>query len=58
MYQGLLDPAILARKTAEEKALRDKLPPAEDAAWEAVARAEKTFADFERKYYLFERGDA
>ena len=63
-YQGLLDPAIMARKAADEKSLRDKV--AADAskqkaygdAWERIAAAEKSFAEFERDYYLKERGDA
>jgi hypothetical protein len=63
-YQGLLDPAIIARKEAEEKSLRDKLAagPAEQKAygdaWDRIAAAEQTFKEFERDYYLKERGDA
>jgi hypothetical protein len=63
-YQGLLDPAILARKGAEEKSLRDKIaadPAKEKAygeAWRRIAAAEKTLREFERAYYLQERGDA
>lgn len=65
-YQGLLDPAIIRRKTEEEqsflvavklksdeakhKALRDAL--------ERIEEAEKTLAGFEREYDLLERGDA
>jgi len=63
-YQGLLDPAILARKADDEKALRDKV--AADAAlkakvgdaWEQVAKAQDGLRDFEKLYYLLERGDA
>jgi hypothetical protein len=63
-YQGLLDPAILATKTADEKGLRAKVgaDPAKQKAygdaWERIAAAEKKFAEFERDYYLQERGDA
>jgi hypothetical protein len=62
--QGLLDPAILARKGKEERAFRKKvaadadLEKAAGAAWEQMAAAQKTFATFERRYYLLERGDA
>lgn len=64
MFQGLLDPAILARKAAEEKNLRDKVAsdPALKAkvgdAWEQVAKSQKNLEDFEKLYYLLERGDA
>jgi Peptidase S46 len=63
-YQGLLNPDVLARKAADEKSLRQQV--AADAAkqktygdaWERIAAAEKTLAEFERPYYLKERGDA
>ena len=63
-YQGLLDPAVMASKAADEKSLREKV--AADAtkqqaygdAWERIAAAEKALAEFERDYYLKERGDA
>ena len=63
-YQGLLDPAILARKAAEEKSLRDKVaadPSKEKTygdAWSRITAAETTLTEFERDYYLKERGDA
>lgn len=63
-YQGLLDPAILARKMEEENQLRNQIvqdPEKKkkyESAWEQVAQAEKKFASFEREYYLIERGDA
>ena len=64
-YQGLLDPAIIRRKTDEERALLAAVQRKGDASAkalrEALARieeAEKTFAAFEREYYLLERGDA
>lgn len=64
MYQGLLDPAILARKAAEEKNLRDRV--AGDAAlktkvgdaWDQVAKAQQKLREIEKLYYLLERGDA
>ncbi len=66
MYQGLLDPAILKRKETEEKdrvnAMIQELTPNEYIDYKRailkVADAQKTLADFERNYYLFERGDS
>jgi hypothetical protein len=63
-YQGLLDPAILARKAREEGALRKKAagdPERKKSGgdpWERIAVAQKAFAGFARSYYLLERGDA
>jgi hypothetical protein len=63
-YHGLLDPAIVARKEAEESELRARVaadPERQKAyggAWESIARAEKVLADFEHEYTLLERGDA
>jgi hypothetical protein len=64
-YQGLLDPAILARKAGSEdeliaKAQSNSAVSVEKlkAAFERVAQAEKSLEGFERDYYLFERGDA
>ncbi|HEY7313614.1 MAG TPA: S46 family peptidase [Gemmataceae bacterium] len=65
-YQGLLDPAILRRKTDEELSLLSAVKLKGDAAkhkafQDALARieeAEKTLVSFEREYYLLERGDA
>lgn len=54
-YQGLLDPAILARKTEDEKALRDKAK--DGTAWEQVAKAQAALREIEKPYYLLERGD-
>jgi len=62
-YQGLLDPAILARKAEAEQLLRAKVAADPDRqkaygpAWERIAAAEKALAGFEREYYLLERGD-
>jgi hypothetical protein len=61
-YHGLLDPAIIARKTKDEKALRDAV--AADAglakeyggAWARVEAAQKGFAAFEKEYSLLELG--
>jgi hypothetical protein len=63
-YQGLLDPAILARKADEEKVLRDKvaadasLREKISAAWEQVAKAQEVLREIEKPYSLLERGDA
>lgn len=63
-YQGLLDPAILRRKDQLENDLRSRLAgdsrkiQAYGDAWTKVGDAAKTFAEFERPYALFERGDA
>ena len=63
-YQGLLDPWIIKRKTLDEKELRDKVATdsakqqAYGDAWQQIAAAEQTFKEFERDYYLKERGDA
>ena len=65
-YQGLLDPAIIRRKTDEELSLLAAVKVKGDAAkhkalQDALAHieeAEKTFAAFEREYDLLERGDA
>jgi hypothetical protein len=63
-YHGLLDPAVIARKAAEEKDLRDRVaadPVSQKAfgdAWDRIAVAEEALAGFEREYYLLERGDA
>ncbi len=64
MYQGLLDPAILARKAAEERALQDavRADPAlqKDVGdpWRQVAQAQKAVAGFEKEYLLVEGGEA
>lgn len=63
-YQGLLDPAILARKAESERDLRSGVAADADrqkaygGAWERIAAAEKNLAAFEREYNLLERGDA
>jgi Peptidase S46 len=63
-YQGLLDPAVVARKEGEEENLRSKVAAnaatqkACGDAWERIAAAEKALAGFEREYQLLEHGDA
>jgi hypothetical protein len=63
-YQGLLDPAIVARKAAEERELRGRVEadPAKQKAygdaWQRIAAAQKTLADFERQYSFLELGHA
>src|SRR5262249_27691158 len=64
MYQGLLDPAILARKAGDEKLLRHefnagsaKEKKATDP-WQRIADAEKALAKFYKEYALIELGDA
>jgi hypothetical protein len=60
-YQGLLDPAIVARKKAEETEfvfkLRDKRAEVVTAL-QKIAAAQKSLEGFEREYQLFEVGDA
>jgi hypothetical protein len=58
---GLLDPYIMAKKEAAEKALRDAIandPKLKDtlSAWEAVAGAEKVRATHAKKAALLENG--
>ena len=60
-YQGLLDPAVLARKAREEKALRDRFKKSagqEADPWQQIEDAEKKLADFEKLYLLTESGHA
>src|SRR5262249_13785755 len=62
-YQGLLDPALLARKAKEEEAfvkrvLADPALKKECGdAWKRIEAATKALAGFEKSYYLLERGD-
>ncbi|HTU18710.1 MAG TPA: S46 family peptidase [Gemmataceae bacterium] len=65
-YQGLLDPAIIRRKTDEELSLLAAVKLKGDsgkhkalqAALNRIEEAEKSLAGFEREYDLLERGDA
>jgi hypothetical protein len=63
MYQGLLDPATLARKGQEEADLRRLAEGSKNAksyldAWDRIAAAQKALEGFERLYAFLERGDA
>jgi hypothetical protein len=64
MYQGLLDPGVMARKAAAEAELRRQVQAdaarrqAYGRAWQRIAEAQLVFQGFERLYYLLERGDA
>jgi hypothetical protein len=64
MYQGLLDPAILARKEREEAVLMDwvRADPVRQKVvgdpWQQIAAAEKVLAGFEKEYELIELGHA
>lgn len=58
MYQGLLDPAILERKEKEEDNLRAQTDTSAHDPWGRIAIAERGFADYEKAWSLFERGDA
>jgi hypothetical protein len=59
LQAGLLDPAIMARRSAVEKELRDrvvadaKMQKEYGGAWDAIAAAEKKFAGFYREYRIF-----
>jgi hypothetical protein len=63
-YQGLLDPAVIARKAGDEHDLRAKVAANAERlknygdAWDRIAAAENALAGFEHNYYLLERGDA
>jgi hypothetical protein len=64
MLQGLQNPAIMARKRADEKILRGKvqedgkLAKANGDAWDQVAGALKSWRAIYRPHYLLERGVA
>src|SRR5205807_643605 len=63
-YAGLLDPAILARKAAEEEELRRRIDSevsrkaSYGAAWEQIAGAQQALCGFEKEYALLEQGHA
>ncbi len=57
-YHGLLDPAIMRTKFEQETALRVSVDAKEEAPWKRIADAQKKLSDFEKVYYLLERGDA
>ncbi|MFI5288967.1 MAG: S46 family peptidase [Polyangia bacterium] len=57
--QGLLDKKQMAKKAAEESALRKKVAASPEAkvyggAWDAIARSQKTYAGFYRKWMTAE----
>src|SRR6185503_4872075 len=56
---GLLDPAVMARKVADEKKLRDAVASRDDlkeaaGAWDRIAAAQKVIAENARLYNLLE----
>ncbi len=61
-YHGLLDPAILAKKEAAEKILRDPFEAdagkAKISPWKKIAEVQDKLTPIARSYYLLERGDA
>ena len=61
--EGLLDPAVMAKKAAAEKKLRDAVATREEFkdardAWDRIAVAQKVIADNARIYNLLEGGAA
>jgi Peptidase S46 len=61
-YQGLLDPAVLKRKETEEnrlsKAFESLRFKDEPDPWSAIGKAQEKLTEFEKRYFLLERGDA
>ncbi len=60
---GLLDPAVIAKKAADEKKLRDATASRDEfkdvvGAWDRIAAAQKVIADNARVYNLLEGGSA
>lgn len=60
---GLLDPAVMNKKIANEKKLRDSIAGRDEfketlGAWERIAAAQKVIADNARNYNLLEGGAA
>lgn len=61
---GLLDKDLMARKLAEEQAIRKavvadpELAREFGQAWEEIAQTQKEYASFFKEYQLFERGNA
>ncbi|MGQ9801150.1 MAG: S46 family peptidase [Candidatus Saccharicenans sp.] len=61
---GLLDKNLMAKKLAEEQAIRKavaadpELAKEYSQAWEEIAQAQKEYASFFKEYQLFERGNA
>jgi hypothetical protein len=63
-HQGLLDPAVLNRKSKDEEELRAWVEKdavrkkAYGQAWQEIAQAQKDLRELERRWYLLEVGDA
>jgi hypothetical protein len=63
-YQGLLDPAVIARKQEQENTLRERVRANPDLqkkygeAWTRLEQAIVKFEGYDREYHLIERGDA
>ncbi len=60
-YQGLLDPAVMARKADEEAALERPFAKGKDKEanpWRTIEEVQEKLAEFEKPYLLLERGDA
>ncbi|MDR3634557.1 MAG: S46 family peptidase [Isosphaeraceae bacterium] len=63
-FQGLNDPALMARKADAEKALRarveadPKMKEAYGGAWDRIAAAQKVSAEIGKRYNFLERGFA
>ncbi len=60
---GLLDPALMGKKAADEKALREKIATRPElkealAAYDRIAAAQKVIAESARSYNLLEGGSA
>jgi hypothetical protein len=60
---GLLDPQLLGKKEADEKALRDKIAARKELkdalqAFDRIAKAQKVIAENAERYNLLERGSA
>jgi hypothetical protein len=62
MYEGLLDPAIMRQKHDAERSLREPFEvnaeKQQTSPWRRIEEVQKQLADFERLYFLLERGDA
>jgi hypothetical protein len=57
-YHGLLDPAILKQKRDQEEGLRPKNLARDNDPWERIKDVQFSLLEFEKEYYLIERGDA
>src|SRR4051794_1723535 len=63
-YKGLKDPALMSRKAADEKALRERIEadPAKKAAfagaWDRIAASKQVSAEIARPFNFLERGFA